>query len=238
MMKNLCFIVFLCLLTACTTRAPLPEKIVTSRNPNLATKQIVNTYAPVRQPDLTKAFTRNGISYPPRKIALLTFKEEGKMELWAQGDTQPVWTYIKTYPVMAHSGSAGPKLEENDMQVPEGIYRITMLNPHSQWHLSMMLNYPNELDRQFARQEHRSRLGNNIFIHGKSSSAGCLAIGDDAITELFILVYQVGAGNTRVIIAPNDLRSKPAVTVLEDQPKWVPKLYAKLTEQLQEFQST
>ena len=49
---------------------------------------------------------------------------------------------IKRYPFTGFSGGPGPKLREEDGQIPEGIYAIEYLNPNSQFHLSMKLNYP------------------------------------------------------------------------------------------------
>lgn len=147
-------------------------------------------------------FTKAGVTYPPERIAILVFKEEKQLSLWADGK------FIRHYAVTAASGHAGPKLREGDRQVPEGIYRIEYLNPNSSYHLSMKVSYPNDFDRRMARRDRRTRLGGDIFIHGKAVSIGCVAVGDRAIEELFELVKATGASKVRVIIAPNDLRSE------------------------------
>jgi hypothetical protein len=54
---------------------------------------------------------------------------------------------LKTYPILAGSGTLGPKLVEGDGQVPEGLYRVESLNPNSSFHLALRVNYPNEFDR-------------------------------------------------------------------------------------------
>ena len=87
--------------------------------------------------------------------------------------------------------------------------------------LSMKINYPNTFDKAQARRERRDNLGGDIFIHGNHLSVGCLAIGDDAIEELFSLSYAVGLRNIKVIIAPNDLRKGPPLTNLAIEPCWV-----------------
>jgi uncharacterized membrane protein len=75
----------------------------------------------------------------------------------------------------------------------------------------------------------------DIFLHGKNLSVGCLAIGDHAIDQLFMLVRRVGLANTKVIIAPNDLRTaKPATNTLM-QPKWVQELYRDISMELHNF---
>ena len=48
----------------------------------------------------------------------------------------------------------------------------------------MMINYPNNFDRLQAIKDGRRNLGGSIFLHGKSMSVGCLAVGDKAIDQL------------------------------------------------------
>jgi len=135
---------------------------------------------------LAIVFDEASVIYPPSSIYLLAIKDQASLELWAGDKNNP--QYISTYPVKAASGSAGPKLREGDKQVPEGLYRVAGLNPNSSFHLSMKLNYPNAFDLKHARAEGRDSPGSDIFIHGKSVSVGCLAMGDEAIEELFVLV--------------------------------------------------
>jgi murein L,D-transpeptidase YafK len=179
-------------------------------------------------------FSNAKVSYPPKEIALLAFKKERHVQLWAKDDKQS-WQYIHTYELTAFSGRLGPKLKENDRQIPEGLYRLTTLNPFSSMHLSMMINYPNHFDRLQAIKDGRNKLGNNIFLHGKTYSVGCLAVGDRAIDQLFLLVHRVGLNHVQLIIAPNDLRrSKPATTTLA-QPRWLPELYKSIEQGLSHF---
>jgi hypothetical protein len=37
------------------------------------------------------------------------------------------------------------------------------------------------------KKDGRKNLGSNIMIHGKNCSVGCLAMGDEAAEELFVL---------------------------------------------------
>ncbi|CEG60830.1 Legionella secretion system protein A [Legionella micdadei] len=186
------------------------------------------------EPELRRFFANAHVAYPPKEVALLAFKKERKIELWAKSENQS-WHYIHKYPLTAFSGRLGPKLKERDGQIPEGIYRLTTFNPFSSWHLSMMINYPNSYDRMQASKDGRRRLGNNIFLHGKSVSVGCLAVGDRAIDQLFLLARRVGLSHIKVIIAPNDLRkSKPATSNFA-QPRWLPDLYKQITVALSPF---
>ena len=199
-----------------------------------AVDNAVRKYGLRTEPELLRLFAKSNVEYPPKDIALLAFKKERRMELWAK-DSNTTWRYIHTYPLTAFSGRLGPKLKERDGQIPEGIYRLITFNPFSSMHLSMMIDYPNYFDRLQASKDGRRRLGNNIFLHGKSLSVGCLAVGDRAIDQLFLLVRRVGLSHVKLIIAPNDLRiAKPATSNFA-QPRWLPELYKQINSALSEF---
>jgi murein L,D-transpeptidase YafK len=182
---------------------------------------------------LEAAFSRAGVPYPPVKAAFLGLKAERRLEVWARH--QDEWRFIRSYPIKAASGRAGPKLREGDRQVPEGVYHIVWLNPNSSYHLSMKLDYPNDFDRRHAREEGRTRPGGDIFIHGNAVSIGCLAMGDAAIEELYALVEGVGPANTRVLIAPHDPRTRPLPRSLPGAPSWLPELYERLETEFKVF---
>ena len=202
--------------------------------PSQAIKSAIMRYGVRKEPQMIARFSKAGIAYPPKDIALLAFKKEQYIQLWAK-DPQENWLHIHTYPLTAYSGKLGPKLKEYDRQIPEGIYRLTTFNPYSSMHLSMMINYPNDFDLQQASRDGRRQLGGDIFLHGKAESVGCLAVGDSAIDELFLLTHRVGLNHVQLIIAPNDLRrSKPATDVIA-QPKWVPVLYQRIAKALNRF---
>ena len=54
------------------------------------------------QPSIARA----GIAYPPRRLALLVFKRERRLSIWADGGKG--WRYVRAYPILAASGYAGP----------------------------------------------------------------------------------------------------------------------------------
>lgn len=176
-------------------------------------------------------FEKANFAYPPQRLTLLGFKAEKRLELWAEKET--IWTYIRHYPILAASGVIGPKLREGDRQVPEGIYRLNFLNPNSTYHLSMQINYPNDYDQRKAVEEQRTNLGGNIFIHGKAVSIGCLAIGDQAIEELFVLVATIGLDKVTVILAPQQDMEK--VELNSPVRPWVPELYTNIKQSLTVF---
>ena len=187
-------------------------------------------FAAMSARQLKHPFLKAQLSYPPKDIALLIFKQSKTLELY--GRDQHDWRYVMTFPIQAMSGGPGPKLHVGDHQVPEGMYDVVMMNPHSHFTLSMKLNYPNAFDRLVATTP--ATLGNNIFIHGKARSIGCIAIGDRAIEILYPLVRRVGLHHVRVIIAPNDLRRQPALPAVVN-PKWLPILYQRIHHELASF---
>lgn len=117
-------------------------------------------------------------------VFLRAYKEEEELELWVKrGGT---WRLLHTYPIIAQSGDLGPKTAEGDEQVPEGFYAVTprSMNPCSSYHLSFNIGYPNAYDTA------QGRTGSLIMIHGKNCSIGCLAMGDEAIEEIYTLVAE------------------------------------------------
>ncbi len=174
---------------------------------------------------LKDAVIRAGSPYPPQRLRLVGLKEEKILEVWA-----PVgegWTRLKSYPVLAASGGPGPKLREGDGQVPEGIYRLTAFNPNSSYHLSIRVDYPNAEDRASAAADGRTRLGGDIFIHGKAVSIGCLAIGDAAIEELYLLLADTGLRNADIVLSPGLSPSTP-----EGAPAWLHERYERIRRAL------
>lgn len=195
--------------------------------------EVIQRYGPSAEAVLKPAFARAGVAYPPAQITLLGFKQEKRLELWARQGSR--WHWVQSYPMLAASGGAGPKLQEGDGQVPEGLYRLEYLNPNSQFHLSIKLNYPNAFDRAQAQAEGRTRLGGDIFIHGQAVSIGCLAMGDRVAEQLFVLVQRVGLAQVQVLLAPRDFRRTGLPSPQAGQPAWLPALYQDLDRALQAF---
>ena len=192
---------------------------------------VTRTYGPAARARLAGDFHAAGAAYPPQSITLLVIKDTAELELWVGSESKP--TYIRTYPVQALSGVLGPKLREGDRQVPEGVYRIEGLNPNSSFHLSMKLDYPNAFDRANALLEGRDQPGSDIFIHGNAASVGCLAMGDAAIEELFVLAADSGRENIKVVIAPTDPRRAPLVA--SSTLPWLPALYRDIADEFDQY---
>jgi murein L,D-transpeptidase YafK len=191
----------------------------------------LSQYGSVARARLSPHFEKQKISYPPSELILVGLKQEKILEVYARSDTN-VLKLIRSYPILAASGVAGPKLREGDRQVPEGIYAIESLNPNSRYHLSLRVNYPNEFDREQARKEKRTNLGGDIMIHGKAVSIGCLAMGDEAAEDLFVLAADTGLKSIKVILAPMDFRKHEKVPGNETLPSWTAELYEKIRAEL------
>jgi hypothetical protein len=180
---------------------------------------------------LLPQFLSAGVPYPPEKIVLVGLKEERRLQIYAAGHDGK-FRFISDRPVLAAAGGPGPKLRAGDRQVPEGIYRIRYLNPNSVAYVSLMIGYPNEFDRERAKEEGRTNLGGDIVLHGPTpGTAGCLALKENAVEDIFTLVADSGVHNTRIILAPRDLRQGSAPQPAKAKP-WIKGLYTKISEDL------
>lgn len=179
-------------------------------------------------------FRAAGLTYPPAELALLGFKRERRLELWGRNASDRPWARIDALPILAASGIDGPKLRQGDLQVPEGLYRVVAFNPNSRFHLSLMVDYPNADDLAVAATEGRTELGGEIFIHGGAKSIGCLALGDAAIENLFVLVADVGLDHVEVVLAPHDPRSGVPLAPIGHLP-FTRELYQRITTRLASF---
>jgi murein L,D-transpeptidase YafK len=131
---------------------------------------------------------------------------------------------LATFPAIVGRQALGTKMREGDERTPEGEYYVCFKNPRSRFHLSLGLSYPNTGDAERGLREGsitpveyreiveahdaklvppwKTALGGEIFIHGgmegRGGTAGCVAISDPAMEELF---PQVALG-TPVVIGP------------------------------------
>jgi murein L,D-transpeptidase YafK len=176
-------------------------------------------------------FEAAGLPYPPARLTFIGIKDERLLEIHAAAP-DGAFRFVCTYPVLGASGVLGPKLREGDKQVPEGVYRVPELNPNSSFHLSLRLNYPNEFDLAKAKAEGRSEPGTDIMIHGDSRSAGCLAMGDPAAEDLFVLAALTGIENITVILTPVDFRTGREPQLRGSAPPWTGELYELIKREL------
>lgn len=191
-------------------------------------------YGAAARARLQPAFAAARVAYPPQRVVLVGLKVERRLDVYAAGREEQI-RYVRLYPIQAASGVIGPKLRAGDGQVPEGLYRISALNPDSRFHLSLRLDYPNLRDRRRAESEGRTHLGGDIMIHGDDVSIGCLAMGDRAAEELFVLAAETGIGNVRVVLSPIDFRRGALSQLRGPVRPWVPELYDEIRAALAEL---
>ena len=176
-------------------------------------------------------FAKAQTTYPPAGVKLVALKTEQVLQVYAvEKSGRSRW--IRTYPILAASGVPGPKLQEGDGQVPEGVYPVESLNPNSRFHVALRVGYPNAFDRSQAERDGRTKPGGDIMIHGSSVSVGCLAMGDETAEDLFVLAADTGLPNVTVIIAPVDFRKGKSVPTSVKLPDWSVILYSQIKAQL------
>jgi hypothetical protein len=214
-------------LAAVAVAAPWP--VAAQRAPHTVASRVAE-YGTAARARLAPLFRKAGVAYPPAALTLVGLKRERVLRVYA-GPRADALRHVADYPVLAASGGAGPKLREGDGQVPEGLYRIELLNPNSAYHLSLRVNYPNAEDRRRGDADGRRQLGGDIMIHGNQVSIGCLAMGDVVAEDLFVLAADTGLRRIAVILAPHDLRREPAPTG-GGLPAWTPALYTSIADAL------
>ena len=125
---------------------------------------------------------------------IVVSKSHHTLTLYAQG--KPLHVYQ-----VALGPAAGPKRQRGDHRTPEGHYLIDHHNPHSSYHLSLHISYPNAADRQQAARA-GVPTGGDIMIHGLPPGAaalgplqhmsdwtdGCVAVSNAEIDEIYRLV--------------------------------------------------
>lgn len=124
---------------------------------------------------------------------ILVTKAERKLRLY---DDE---TLLRTYDIHLGSAPEGRKQVEGDGRTPEGLYRISGRNAASAYTLSLRISYPEPWDLAAAVKRGLSP-GGDIMIHGQPNAlpdaitlpwdwtAGCIAVSNDAIREIWSLV--------------------------------------------------
>ena len=197
--------------------------------PPSTVRGVLAAYGPKVESEFRPSCRRLGIDYPPKRITLLAFKQERILEVWGANRQGP-YRRLASYPILAASGTLGPKRKEGDRQVPEGFYRIDHLNPQSRFHLSLRVDYPNREDTTNSRIP-RNRMGGDIYVHGSNVSIGCIAIGDSAIEKVFCLTALADPSDRRIIISPVDFRRES----MNSSDPWLRNLYGRIQRAMRGF---
>ena len=149
-----------------------------------------------KQENMQRLLTAAKVDPKAFTIFLRAYKSEQRLEVWAKSRSEKKHVLITSYPFCASSGVPGPKRQEGDGQIPEGIYSIRHFNPVSSFHLSLGINYPNASDAILGV---KGKLGGEIYIHGDCVTVGCIPITDDFIKELYVFAVEARSGGQEEI---------------------------------------
>jgi murein L,D-transpeptidase YafK len=153
--------------------------ILASQSP-LAAGLPEKALAPIPAPTLALMAARNTDASAP--ILIRAFKKESELEVWKRA-RDGRFVLLKTYPICRWSGQLGPKAKQGDRQTPEGFYSVApkQMNPNSAYYLSFDTGFPNAYDKA------RGASGSALMVHGTCSSAGCYAMTDPQVAEIYAI---------------------------------------------------
>jgi murein L,D-transpeptidase YafK len=181
-------------------------------------------------PELGQRLAARGLT-EGSAVLLRVFKAESELELWVEkGDR---FELFATYPICFWSGTLGPKLREGDRQAPEGVYSVVrgQLHPAGKRPRSFDIGFPNALDAAVGRT------GSNIWIHGGCGSAGCYAMTDAVMGEIYTLVERALAqGQERVQVEVFPFRMTAENMAMHRDSPWLT-FWANLREVYDAFES-
>ncbi len=187
------FVLFVAALGWTFAQTALGHRVVVKVFGAATVAERLEQYGEASRADWLGDFERAGVAYPPERVTLVGIKNAATLKVYADD------RLVRTLPILAQSGTPGPKRRRGDRQVPEGVYGVESLHPNSRFHLALRVDYPNAVDRRHANGQD---LGGDIMIHGGAASVGCLAMGDDAATDLFVLAADAGVENVTIILTP------------------------------------
>jgi tetratricopeptide (TPR) repeat protein len=141
-----------------------------------------------------EAFEKKFFDYAIQKGSvdrILIEKNARRLMLISQGEV------LKSYNIALGGNPIGPKERQGDNKTPEGTYVIDGRNKDSRFHLSLHISYPNERDKNRAKELGVSP-GGDIMIHGIKNgfswvgdahaevdwTKGCVAVTDEEIEEI------------------------------------------------------
>ena len=89
------------------------------------------------------------------------------------------------------------------------------MNPKSKYHLAFNVGFPNAYDRSLGRT------GGDIMVHGDCKSAGCFAMTDAVVEEIYILAREaLGGGQTEFQLQAYPFRMTAANMAQHKDDKW------------------
>lgn len=168
-----------------------------------------------------------------KPIFVRIIKEESELEVWKQRDDGR-YHHFKSYPICNWSGDLGPKLKEGDKQAPEGFYQVTQtqMNPNSQFHLAFNMGFPNAYDRV------HGRTGAHLMVHGDCRSAGCYAMTDALVEEIYSIAREAfKGGQEKFDVHAYPFRMTPENMKRHAKHTWMP-FWKTLKEGYEHFEQT
>ena len=150
-------------------------------------------------------------------VALLVIKLEKRMIVYRKGIA------VAEYDVGLGFNGLSDKLHSGDDATPEGRYHVTKKIPASRFYKALLIDYPNEEDRQQFASAKRSRqipywvgIGGLVEIHGggqDSLTRGCVSVDDGVMDKLF----EVASVGTAVTIVGTLNGESPIVKAIRDE---------------------
>jgi len=154
----------------------------------------VKEYAIVTRQKEIEALGKKFFAYAIQKGSIdriLIEKNARRLMVISQGEV------LKSYNIALGGNPIGPKERQGDNKTPEGTYVIDGRNKDSRFHLSLHISYPNERDKNRAKELGVSP-GGDIMIHGIKNGSpwvgeahaevdwtkGCIAVTDEEIEEI------------------------------------------------------
>ena len=132
----------------------------------------------------------------PSADRVVVRKSERRLYLMSHGNV------LRSFRVALGLVPEGSKERAGDFRTPEGSYRLTRRNVHSDFFLSIQVSYPNPNDMQRARRN-RWQVGGSIMVHGLPNSLkhapdyyatadwtdGCIALSNADMVEFWLLSH-------------------------------------------------
>jgi murein L,D-transpeptidase YafK len=125
---------------------------------------------------------------------VVVYKHQRLLQLLREGEV------LRSYRISLGLQPDGPKERSGDFRTPEGSYRLTRRNAHSDFFLSVQVSYPNATDAVLARRN-RWKTGGSIMVHGlpnvmrrpvsqyvsRDWTDGCIALSNTDMVEFWQL---------------------------------------------------
>lgn len=172
---------------------------------------------------------QKSVIFPLKSVALVIFKQE-KIAIFFVTDSLSKQHLLLRKSIVLNATLNGPKLYNDDINLPEGIYNIKslLLKPTA----SILLNFPNQFDIRKQEADKRPPLDSKITI---GIAHNDIILDSTFFHDFLSFSQMVSPQNTEIIIAPNDFRSNKSIPFCLTCPAWTEELYGNLRMALLNF---